>query len=187
MSHKHGTYLGGIRTIEDMRQRCRVDSDTGCWHWGLGFSCGSPKIHFVTPDTKRERGMRGRRVALYLKRGRDLPKKHVAFPGDGCRSADCVNPSHCTSGNRFALGEYLRRMGLTKTPAKIASAKRAARTYLAKITMDDARAIRASEETTYALAKQYGIAQSAISSIKLGRLWQDTLPQASVFSLGSAK
>ena len=184
MSHPEGTYLGGIRTVEDLRQRCRIDPDTGCWHWGLAIVQGYPKVHFVTPEGKRV-SMRGRRAALYLRRGRDLPKGKMAFPADQCRAVDCVNPAHARFGDRLVHGEYLKRTGKAKSPRKTAANKAIARAKRAKITSEQAAEIRHSEESTYALARKYGIAQSAIWSIKKGRSWLDTLPTASVFSLGA--
>ena len=105
MSHPHGTYLGGIRNLDDLRLRCVVDEDTGCWHWRLSKCDGVPKVHVTHPALPRPGHiMRGRRAALLLARGRDLPAGHVAYARLTCQSADCVNPSHCQSGDRHAHG-----------------------------------------------------------------------------------
>lgn len=179
MSHPHGAYLGGIRTVEDLRQRCRVDEDTGCWHWGLSMCQGHPRVHLGV-EGKRF-AARGRRAALILA-GTPPKRGHVAFATRECKSNDCVNPEHARSANRGNHGQYLRSTGLGNSPAKTAAAINSARTHLAKLTMEDARAIRASTESTYALARQFGVAQSCIWSVKAGKSWKEHAPQASVFT-----
>lgn len=179
MSHPHGAYLGGIRTIEDLRQRCRVDDLSGCWHWSLCITQGMPKVHFVLNG---KRGCsRGRKAALLLS-GKEVKPGHVVFAIRKCTSDDCVNPEHSRSDNRKNHGSYLRASGKAKTPAKSAAARENILHHRAKITMEKAREIRASTETQAALAKQYGIAQSAIWSIKHNRAWKESLPGASVFN-----
>jgi hypothetical protein len=183
---RKGDYLGGVRDLEDLRQRCRIDEDKGCWLWGM--SCdkndGAPMVWVRRADGSQVK-MRGRMAAMYLSYGRPLPPKHRAFPlWDCCQSKTCVNPGHTTSGTIAEWGDYIRRSGQGKSIVKAAANRLTARTRLAKITMDDAREIRGSNESTYALARKYGIAQSAIWNIQRGRTWREAVRGASVFNLG---
>lgn len=183
MSHPKGTYLGGIRTVADLRSRCSVDEYTECWHWQLSMVQGAPKVHFVTPDTGKRIGMRGRRAAVYLDKGHNIEMGRSVFARAMCKSLDCVNPEHSRAGNRDTMGRALAESGRAKNLlSKRAASTATARRTRAKITMDDARQIRVSDETQAALAKQYGIAQSAIWAIKTGKAWCEHAPNASVFT-----
>jgi hypothetical protein len=179
MSHAEGTYLGGIRTIEDLRIRCRLDDETGCWHWGMAMVQGNPKVHFVLDG--RRLSTRGRKAALLLA-GKEIKPGHVVFATRSCKSDDCVNPAHARSADRANHGSYLKATGKAISPAKTAAARKTVLAKLAKITMEDARAIRNSRDPQAKLAEKYGIAQSAIWSIKNNRAWRELAPQASVFA-----
>lgn len=174
---KGGMYLGGIRDIEDLRQRCRVCDETGCWHWGLAIVQGVPSVHFVLNGKRMKQ--RGRRAAILLS-GRSIPKGHVVFAKDICKSDDCVNPDHSRSGNRNASGAALAASGKVKgLPTKI-KASRESWKKRKKITEEMAVEIRASDESAYKLSKRLGISTYAIWACKVGRSHK---PQgASVFN-----
>jgi hypothetical protein len=185
MAHKHGTYLGGIRDLDDLRLRCVVDDDTGCWHWRLSKCDGVPKVHVTHPALPRPGHiMRGRRAALLLARGRDLPAGHVAYARLCCTSADCVNPDHCQSGDRHAHGRYLTKSGKVKG---LLSKRKASRAMWdkrgRKVTPEVAAHILASKATLQALAKELGISQFAVWTVrKKGAVHTPHLAQASVFT-----
>jgi hypothetical protein len=164
MPHATGTYLGGIRTLEDLRQRCVIDAETGCWHWRLSFSQGSPRVHLQHPAAAGGRlgvAMRGRRAALLLATGSDLPPGHFAFARACCKADDCVNPAHSRSGNRQQHGEWLRKTGKVKN-------------LLTKSL--------ASDEPNQALADRLGVSKFVIYQVRNGRTHVGALPGASVFS-----
>ena len=186
MPTKTGDYLGGIRTVEDLRIRCVVDAETECWHWRLAMVQGSPKVHFVAPDGSGRRTMCGRRAALYLHRGIDIPRGHVAFAKLMCRSADCVNPEHSTSGDRHAHGAWITAAGVHNWPD--AKAKRSAASRKAwdkrgrKLTAADVQQIRASSESAAKIAGRIGVSQFAVWAARVGNTHRPHLPQASVFT-----
>jgi hypothetical protein len=185
MSHPHGTYLGGIRTLEDLRIRCAVDDDTGCWHWRLSKCDGVPKVHVTHPALPRPGHiMRGRRAALLLARGRDLPAGHVAYARLQCTSKDCVNPAHCQSGDRDAHGVYLTKSGRVKGLLSKAKASRAMWDKRGRKVTPEVRAhILASEASTYALAKELNLSQFAVWSVRQkGAVHTPHLAQASAFT-----
>ena len=181
MTHKTGAYLGGIRSVECLRQRSRMDADTGCWHWGLAVVQASPKVHFVAPDTGVTVSMRGRRAALYLLRGADLPVGQVAFAASRCHSTDCVNPEHATHGDRIAHGQWLRRTGVTVGLASKCAASRRGWEHRRKLTPEAVADIRSSADSNKALAARHGVSQFAVWSARVGKSHRATVAGSSVF------
>jgi hypothetical protein len=180
-----GRYLGGIRTIEDIRQRCRISDETGCWHWGYCKSPeGVPRVHFVLNGVRQTQV--GRRAVVMLKTGQPIPRGHVAFPTRDCHAMDCLNPEHCRSGTRANYGQFMKFSGRSRSPAKRAAALRTIRDKLSKLNWQDVRSIRASDEPADVLAERYKVGRRHIFSIKAGRCWKENLPQASVFTFRPA-
>lgn len=187
MSHAHGTNLGGIRTLDDLKARCVIDDITECWHWTLAMWKNAPRVHLLTPDTGRKITARGRRAALYLARGEDMPRGHVAFARLGCTSADCCNPEHCRSGTKKAWGKYLKQSGRVKgLPSKCVGARKAWDKRGRTLTPDMVAQIRNNTTaTTRELAQQLGITQYAIWSVLNGLTHRPLMRGASIFNQGA--
>ena len=90
-----------------------------------------------------------------------------------CDNPPCVNPSHLVydtqSGNikdAFRKGRGVSNFYMVK------SHKKGSECRIAKLTEDDVRAIRASNEKQRVLAERYGIAQSGISQIRSRKTWE---------------
>lgn len=181
MPHAHGTYLGGIRSIEDLRARCKIDDICGCWLWQLSAIDGnSPKVHVRTPEGNRI--MRGRRAAVYLS-GRRICAGQVAYPADECRNEMCVNPDHACVGSKALAGAALRRTGrMRNIPSKIAAARKAWDQRGRKITPEMAAEIRSSTESTHELAKRMGLSQFTIWSCRVGQTHKGVVAGASAFT-----
>ena len=170
MSHEQGTYLGGIRSVECLRQRSRVDPDSGCWHWGLSLTRGIPCLHIVTPDTGKPLKARGRRAALYLDRGADLDAGQWAFARSCCNSLDCVNPAHARSGSRKQFGAWLKSSGTLKgLPGKIKASRDTWDNRGRTLTPACVEKIRSSTASTYALAAELGVSQCAVWLARRGK------------------
>lgn len=179
MSHPHGTYLGGIRTVADLRERCYVDDDSGCWHWRLGGSCGWPRVHIPHPKTGVKTAMRGRRAALVLLRGKDLNAGQIAFAIDACESKDCVNPAHCRSGTKATWGKSIAGTAAARTPAKVESARKAG-IGRRKLTREHVELIRSRPDlSTFKLAEMIGHSQFAVWCVRAGKTWRE--PVNSIF------
>jgi hypothetical protein len=182
MSHATGTYLGGIRTIDCLQKRSHVCPDTDCWHWRMAIVQGTPKVHFTTPDSGRSISMRGRRAALYLLRGIDVPAGHVAYPRMTCKSRDCVNPAHSTSGDRDAHGLWLRKTGAVAGLASKCAGSRKGWEGRRKLTPEAVADIRSSAESNLALAARWGVSQFAIWSCRVGQTHRNAVAGSSVFN-----
>lgn len=84
-----------------------------------------------------------------------------------CRNPLCVNPDHLVSRTRSqALKGSARTVG---HKAKIANGRRQG----SILTMEDARAIRLSDESNPVVAKRFGISANYVSSIRRGVTWKE--------------
>ena len=186
MSHPVGKYVGGIKSVECLRQRSRIDPDTGCWHWGLSLNEGAPSLHAYHPVTGKTIKMRGRRAALLLSAGCDLPAGHRAFAVDSCKSPDCVNPAHSRSGTRRQFGLWLSRSGIHKNlDTKYAAARKAWDTRGRKISPEMVAEIRSSADSVMKVAKRLGLSQYAVWSVRAGKSHRHIATVSSVFVLAT--
>lgn len=80
-----------------------------------------------------------------------------------CDNPQCAEPEHLFLGTTKDNSEDMVRKGRSL---------KGERNNKSKLTPDDVRAIRASNERQVDLAARYGVAQNMISKIKLRRFWQ---------------
>jgi hypothetical protein len=172
-----GTNLGGIRTLEDLRQRCRIDEINGCWHFGraLRESTRAPCVRLPALDHE----MVSLGVAIgFLTTGKRPAKGtmwHIT-----CGTRLCANPEHRKAGTRATQMQACGYKPTPKTVARIARTKRSK----SSLSEEDIAAIRASDAPLSELAERYGKSMAQISRIRLGQLWRP-LQGASVFTLGA--
>lgn len=168
-----GVYQGGIRTLEDLRIRCRMEDDTGCWIFAGGTSHGKPSVALVIGG--RTRAIGGRRAALILA-GNELSRDDWVVPYR-CANAMCVNPAHA----KATTAAKVRKLGGEKTKAD--PALRAirvavgikARARLSKITPADVLQILADPRPAKDVCKDYGITASNVYAIRARRMWRDVI------------
>lgn len=183
MTRKTGTYMGGVWTVEDLKSRCRIDEDTGCWHWSLSFLNGMPRVYYRAPDGSGPRHDRGRRAALVLLRGAPLPPGHIAWPKAMCQSPGCVNPKHAQSGTKQEWGRWLAQTDAMKNlPSKAAASRKAWDTRGRKVTPDMVQEILHSNESLASLSKRLGVSAFAVGSVRLRKSHLPTMKNASVFA-----
>lgn len=167
--------MSGIRTIEDLRQRCRVDEDTGCWQYGKATrSHHAPGVRLAALD--QEMVSIGTAIAVLTTGKR--PKKGV-FWHITCATNHCANPDHRRAGTRRS---QMLQAAYKPSPLTLArmTVKRRAKS---RLTEADVAAIRASRETLTVLAERFRVSASHISRIRLGQAWRPTAsPAASVFA-----
>lgn len=178
MANPKGSHLRSIRSLDDLKDRCRIDDETGCWVWCGGKSMGAPRVHLVIDGVYRV--VRGRSAAVALDCGKYLGHGLLAIAK--CSNGDCVNPKHCRVGDRKEWGRAHKEAGTMKTPAKQAAAW-AAGACRRVLTDEDVAAIRVSDDPSTELASRYGVSVRHINNVRCGRLRaRTTLPGASVFS-----
>jgi hypothetical protein len=126
----------------------------------------------MNPDTGRLVKMRGRRAALVLSRGVNLPKGHTAFAKACCQSFDCVNPDHARSGTRAEEGKAHAAAGLTKPTFRKRQAIHATCEKRRKLTPEQVRAIRSGGKPDYVWAQELGVAPFTVWSARHGRSYK---------------
>lgn len=169
--------LTGIRSLSDLRERCRID-DNGCWLWGFGVTHdGQPKVHAII-DGERI-CTTGGRIAWLLGGGK-IPAKHVVYR-HRCDAKLCLNLGHLRCGTKGEAGKQLVRTSrLRGDPARSIINLRNRCSKNVVLDLGKAREIRASEETVGALAERYGTSKSTIVDVLTMKRWRE--PGWSVFS-----
>lgn len=97
----------GVRTIEDLRQRCVIDAETGCWLWRGAFtrsSCrrGQATTRVWLPDLHGKAQTCTATRAAWLLAGKPLAPGEVVWR-HVCRSSECIHPGHGKAGTRTAM------------------------------------------------------------------------------------
>jgi hypothetical protein len=162
--------VSGIRIQADLKARCWVDEDTGCWHWRGGRDgSGSPCVWLPVAGKRTSLGV----VIGWLRTGKP-PVAGVCWHVT-CGTKQCANPEHRQAGNRTS---QMQAAGIKRSLhqiAKIAATKRAK----SRLSCEDAAAIRASVEPLRVLAERFGVSISHASNVRRGE--QRSPPAASVF------
>lgn len=179
MSHPAGTNIGGIVTIEDVRQRCVIDDHTGCWH------CRQANGRVQPRGVRQVIWVHGRgRVSLprgiwELHRNRRMPRGWRAFRT--CDSYDCANPEHIKGGNGEAFGKVLKAKGEFKADPKRRDNARKAAESRRVVTAELLAWLLESPQSGSAAAHGLGITQSRANCLRA----QARARPSSVFQLGA--
>lgn len=110
----------GVRTLDDIRDRCRIDEETGCWIWSGAVRQqhrhDTPVVHVPAGVAGFEKRVicQTARVALLLT-GAKLGPGKVAFRA--CRNPMCVrpDPKHVIALTRLRMAALMREDGAWKT------------------------------------------------------------------------
>lgn len=184
MSHKHGTILNGINSLERLKDRCTVDPINDCWHWGLSSTDGLPNVRVCLPDGTKKK-MKGRRAALVLATGEDLPSGWFAIRSPSCPSKGCCNPDHSFMGTGADFGRAVAEIGTFKNSPKRIAANRKISNSKRKLTDEQAAEIRVSVRSDDELAREYMVSRWTIHDIRNGRRYPVRgIIGSSIFSMG---
>lgn len=153
-------------TLKMIRDRC--DDVGDCWIWrdAVGRT-GYP----IMKRSQRGGCMLVRRVVVALDGRPAAPRQPVMCT---CGEKRCVNPAHLQPTTISAVAKAAAAKGsfsTTARAARIAQAKRAS--SQAKLTLEQVREIRASDESNLALAERFGVNRSRIGAIRRGVAWKD--------------
>lgn len=178
----------GIRTVDDLKDRCILDDFTGCWHWQGAMRVDrhgkkSPAAYVWDSVRGEARTMTGPLFVLEVAGRRVLG---VKMGWRMCLCDDCVNPEHVAGGTRKDFGRWVKSVGAWRNnPARAVANRRSARER-SPITPEIVAEIRASSLTGRELAAKHGLKVRHVSHIRCGTTWKDAvLPGASVFTLGA--
>lgn len=139
-------------------------TDTGCWEWGRSTSEGYGSL------TVGSRTVRAHRLSLALSLGVD--ERAVVEAMHACDNRLCINPEHLSNGTHgdnvrdaIAKGRATppvppRQCGETNPASKLTSSS-----------VTEIRQALGRGETQKKIAARYGVSQSVISNIALGKSW----------------
>lgn len=185
----YGLRHGGVRTIDDLKNRCVVNEDTGCWEFQGARSAGkNGGIHVVPAVWLPEFGqvVTGMKAAAILtgKVAHDAPKTTLVWRS--CRCRTCLNPEHLKTGTRKQWGADMVARGAMSGPWRKAANIKGAKARR-KLTDEEAREILHSTDTCEQAGAKYGVSKSTVSRIRRGERYTERLiTGASVFTMGAA-
>ena len=164
-----------LLTIADVRAKCIVNHDTGCWMWqGASAADGTPVLHTIDYERKEKRTMSGPKAMWNIAFG-EAPRIGWLVHRR-CVNVKCLCPVHLGQvRNRAELGRHIALSG--KRKGNSIEARRAnlvlalAGSGIKPTSPEIVRACRAAgpEVTGASLAALYGIAQQVVSRIRSGR------------------
>lgn len=159
---KHGAHLGGIRTLEDLKARCRIDG-AGCWH--LFSSRGAP-----LPRGRQIVWLHGRGPMTALRAAYELAFGGYPVPEDRvvyrvCQSYDCVCPQHVRRGTRRQMLAWNAQAGTGRTQRKTAGA-RASGMARSRLSLELRQWIAESPQSGVSLGEVLGISHSWVSMLR---------------------
>jgi len=151
-----------MKTLEDLRQRCVVDGQDGCWLF-------KPTRAYVNAPVMNgvPRSMQPRRAAWLLAGGRPLASGYRVF--GLCGTPGCVNPEHLRALTPAEHGRRVTSAQTYKGNARRVLAVRAGGRQRASLTPEMIREIAASPETGLRLAARFGVSDTTISKARRGQ------------------
>lgn len=176
-----GRRLDGIVTIDDLRQRCYVDEDSGCWHLrgANGERMPEKARHIVWSHAHMRRLTSTQAGWLLSHPGREIPAGRLVHRT--CESHDCCAPAHLRCVTKAQFGKFQIATGRLKTPAKVA-AGRAAPSPHRKLSAELKQWLVESQQSGREAAHGLGITPSRASRLRrLHKEQQESRPIASVF------
>lgn len=165
MPHAHGTHLGGVRTLEELRLRCVCRPGSDCWEFRDARGRvpdprkATPQIWLVAARKRVPVT-----VAAWTLAGRDRPEQGLRI-GRTCDSRHCANPAHLAAMTQQQIVELAMRRGSFDTePRKRAiAAMQYART---KVPAWAHEMVRDKSKTAREWAAHWGCSPSTINAIR---------------------
>jgi hypothetical protein len=165
----------GIHTAEDLRQRCWVDPQTGCWIWRFARDSRNDAPILRIPAIGRC-GSLGAFTSL-LRTGK-LPRPGRPWHPT-CATPHCANPDHRKEGTRKSqmLRAAHRHTADSRLKMSIKSRGRG------RLSEQERAEILGSSMSIKEIATRYGVSEPYASELRSGRArTRRALPAASVFS-----
>lgn len=119
----------GVRTLADIKDRCRIDSITGCWRWALAMSDNghhaskrTARLHVPPGVLRPTKYSTSASRAAWLLSGRELRDDQVVWRT--CCQDDCCAPEHLMAGTKAEEGAWMSASGHRRGHARIAAISR---------------------------------------------------------------
>lgn len=191
----------GVRTLEDIRLRCRIDEETKCWHWSMAISDGGKKRSSRTPrvsvyesvvdsnasDDRRVTVSVGR--VAWVQSGRKLPCGWVVWRT--CPNDDCCAPHHLKAGTKAEEGAWMAASGRRRGDPRRAAINLRNVAAAQAVSLETVRAIEvqiAEGRMQRDISAEFGVHVATISKISTGKHLHQRggVRGASIFNLVSA-
>jgi len=172
-----------MKTLKELKDRCIIDSETGCWIWkgavskGNAATCGLegyPTIYGPNynkdPSGKTMGVQPGRRVAFQIKHKRAIAEGMRITKRPEC-SHLCVNPDHMAEQDVKAHGEEIAKSGKWKgVPARIiANRTNPAGIRSRGLTPEQVAEVLASTEKHTVIARRLGVSVHPVFNVRSGK------------------
>lgn len=176
----------GIKTLEDLRERCVVDDFTGCWTFQVQHRParrGDWGCNVWLSDQQRSETLQR---AGWLLAGRPMGKGRGWVVWRTCTNLLCCNPAHLRAGPREQMGQWQEQKGTLRGDPKRAAINRRIKieSGQSKLTHELADWIRESAQTGLAIAHALDVSRTCVSRVRMGQTYVRTMPASSVFSWG---
>ena len=157
-------------TLDALRTEC-CEEVGECWEWQRSMSGPDGHQPQINVHGKPQNAAR---LAYALSKGlqsiAELPATQTVWRS--CSNWRCINPEHLRIGSRKQQQKALAKAGVYKQDAATRLRMRAARP--SKLTLDDARRIRASTDLVKVTAAREGVSTSTVINIRRGRTWRES-------------
>lgn len=153
-------------TMDWVNERCEEDGD--CLIWKLRVSGTNQPVYCFRVDGKHY-GRHVRRLVWTASGGRELRPKEVVTPS--CGNSKCLNPEHLGVSTKAKI----LRKSMDRPDVRAAYSATGAKRMRpeAKLTMEKAAQIRASDKKPKELAEEFGVCTAMVSKIRRGVAWRD--------------
>lgn len=166
---------GGIRTLDDLKNRCFIDDDE-CWIWRLSCQGGKyPKVYLASHGTC----IAGVKAALVLSGVEMIPGKtgyHYK-----CSNTKCCNPDHLKYGTHKQKWAHIKSAGFLRGDPLRKAVNSQVRRSSSHLTPHVAE-IRASDEDNSQIAKRLNCLPETIRDIRAFKTHLPEVPNSSVFT-----
>lgn len=177
MKNNKGCILSNaIKNIDDLRGRCVIDEETGCWNYPAK---DRSRIYVRLPGSEKGIVMDGPRAALSILNGVDTkPAFRVK-----CNNPKCCNPDHCRQMSHVKYGELVAKKGWLKGDPARAVRATISRRKRASLNEELVREIKLSDENNSVISRRLSISRSTIRQVRSGKIWRDvSVVNSSVFN-----
>ncbi|MFN7162987.1 MAG: hypothetical protein ACK5VJ_00480 [Pseudomonadota bacterium] len=156
-------------TLGELREECTVEVGD-CWEWQRSMSGEKGNQPQISVGRKPQSAFR---LAYALSKGHkgvgELPQGLQVWRT--CCNWRCINPKHLAAGSQKDKQVALAKLGVYQqdAAARLRSRHRAGR----KLTLHDARRIRASADPVKVIAAREGVSTATVIGIRSGRNWRE--------------
>lgn len=192
-------HMGGVRSLADLKDRCRIDDETGCWLWTLAVCVARggvvPMAHIpagVFAPVPKGGTMPAPRLA-WLMSGQKLQPGQVVWR-QVCTGGRCIRPDHCRTGTRTEMHAAVAATGRNRGKPERAAINTLARQRMVKSVdvVRKAEAMFSDGRLQKDVRAVLGLSQRTASSIRQGRHphsvgRQRVVRGASVFNLADSR